>query len=94
MASPPSSGAPVPPARTTVSVVVPVHNEASYVEGALVDLFADLDAVAVDRSGGAGELAVDVVVVENGSIDDTAEIADVNYWVPRQPMRPFPVTGQ
>ena len=73
MAPPPSSGAPVPPARTTVSVVIPVHNEATYVEGALAELFADLDTVAGDRIGGAGELDVDVVVVENGSTDDTAD---------------------
>lgn len=56
---------PMPPhAPTTVSVVIPVHNEASYVEGALTRLFDQLAAV--------DSVAVEVLVVENGSTDDTA----------------------
>lgn len=48
---------------TTISVVIPVHNEADYLPGALAELFAELDTVPAD---------VTVLVAENGSTDATA----------------------
>jgi hypothetical protein len=78
MASSPSAGAPVPHARTTVSVVIPVHTEASYVEGALAELLAELDPAAT------AELGIEVIVVENGSTDDTAaRVAALSEAEPR-----------
>ena len=50
--------------RTTISVVIPVHNEADYLPGALADLFSELDTVPAD---------VTVLVAENGSTDTTAD---------------------
>lgn len=66
----PSSPAPEgrSPIDTTVSVVVPVHNEATYVEGALAELLVELDRVESAQPG----LGVTLVVAENGSTDDTA----------------------
>ncbi len=47
----------------TFSIVIPVHNEASYLPGALAELFAELSSVPA---------TVKVLVVENGSTDATA----------------------
>ncbi len=52
------------PPRTTVSVVIPVHNEAAYLPGAVERLFAELDTVDAD---------VTVLLAENGSTDGTAD---------------------
>jgi len=49
---------------TTISVVIPVHNEADYLPGALADLFSELDTVPAD---------VTVLAAENGSTDTTAD---------------------
>ncbi len=51
--------------RPTVTVVVPVHNEAGYIETALPRLIDELSAVDAD---------VRVLVVENGSTDGTPDI--------------------
>jgi len=50
----------------TLSIVVPVYNEADYLPEALPNLIA-----AVERVGSDYE----ILVVENGSTDDTAEVA-------------------
>lgn len=50
---------------TTVTVVIPVHNEASFLPGALPRLFAELESVDADIS---------VLVAENGSTDETADL--------------------
>ncbi len=50
----------------TYSIVIPVHNEASFVESALRQLHGDLGSLAD---------ACELIVVENGSTDDTATIA-------------------
>lgn len=49
----------------SVTVVIPVHNEADYLPMALPRLFAELAAV---------NAAVTVMIVENGSRDDTASL--------------------
>jgi glycosyltransferase involved in cell wall biosynthesis len=49
----------------TVTVVIPVHNEAAFLPGALPRLFDELDGVDAD---------VKVLVVENGSTDGTADL--------------------
>ncbi len=54
------------PPSPSISVVVPVHNEADYLAEALPRLFAELAAVPA---------AVDLVLAENGSTDGTAEAA-------------------
>jgi glycosyltransferase involved in cell wall biosynthesis len=46
-------------------VVIPVHNEAGYLPGALPELFAELATV---------EAEITVLIVENGSTDETAAI--------------------
>ena len=51
--------------ETTISVVIPVHNEADYVQGALEELFAALDTVPAP---------IEVILAENGSTDDTAAL--------------------
>lgn len=51
----------------TFSIVIPVHNEAGYLEGALEELFAELGRVPV---------ATHVLVAENGSMDGTAALAE------------------
>ena len=53
------------PDQPTVSVVIPVHNEADYVAGALDALFTDLERVAA---------SIEVLIAENGSTDATAAI--------------------
>ena len=50
--------------RPSVSVVIPVHNEADYLPSAIEHLFEELDSVDAD---------VDVLLAENGSTDGTAE---------------------
>jgi glycosyltransferase involved in cell wall biosynthesis len=57
----------------TITVVIPVHNEAAFLPGALPRLFDELDGVDAD---------VTVLVAENGSTDGTADLvreAMVNY---------------
>jgi glycosyltransferase involved in cell wall biosynthesis len=60
--------------RPTFSVVIPVHNEADYLPGALAELFDELAAVPAD---------IEVLVVENGSDDGTA--GEVKELIPRYP---------
>lgn len=50
----------------TISIVIPVHNEAGFIEGALPRLVADLEGVPV---------GYEVIVAENGSTDATADLA-------------------
>ncbi len=52
--------------RPSVTVVIPVHNEADYLPPAIDRLFAELAVVDAD---------VEVVLAENGSTDGTAEVA-------------------
>lgn len=53
------------PNPPTVTVVIPVHNEASFLPGALPRLFDELAGVDADIS---------VLIAENGSTDATAEL--------------------
>lgn len=53
------------PPRPTVSVVIPVHNEAGYLPSAVDRLFAELADVDAD---------VTVLIAENGSTDGSAEV--------------------
>ncbi len=55
------------PPSPTMSVVVPVHNEAEYLAEALPRLFAELAKVPAD---------IDVILAENGSTDGTAAAAE------------------
>lgn len=50
----------------SLTVVVPIHNEAGFLPGALPRLLAALDGVDADA---------DVILAENGSTDDTAAVA-------------------
>lgn len=50
--------------QATISVVIPVHNEAGYLTDALDELFAEIASVPA---------AVTVLVAENGSTDGTAD---------------------
>jgi glycosyltransferase involved in cell wall biosynthesis len=50
----------------TISVVIPIHNEAAYLRDAMIELMAELADVPAD---------IDVVLAENGSTDDTRAIA-------------------
>lgn len=59
------SGAMPEPSRITV--VVPIHNEADYLPGALPTLLQELEVVGADTT---------VILVENGSDDGTAALAD------------------
>ena len=54
------------PDTPTLSVIVPIHNEAGYLTGALSDLVEELGAVGV---------SYEVILAENGSTDGTDEIA-------------------
>ena len=57
----------------TITVVIPVHNEAAFLPGALPRLFDELDGVDAD---------ITVLVAENGSTDGTADLvreAMANY---------------
>ena len=51
--------------RLTMSLVIPVYNEAAFLAGALAELYAELEQVDAD---------VDVILAENGSTDGTAEL--------------------
>ncbi len=53
------------PHRPTVSVVIPVHNEAPYLPGAIDRLYSQLAAVDAD---------ITVLIAENGSTDGSADI--------------------
>ncbi len=53
------------PLRPSVTVVIPVHNEAEYLPDALRQLFVELETVDADMT---------VVIAENGSHDDTAQL--------------------
>jgi glycosyltransferase involved in cell wall biosynthesis len=55
------------PPTPTISVVIPIHNEAAYLPGAVAELFAELESVPA---------AVEVILAENGSTDDTAAVAE------------------
>lgn len=50
----------------TISVVIPIHNEAAYLRPAVEELMAELEQVPA---------RVDVLLAENGSTDDTRAIA-------------------
>lgn len=49
---------------TTLSIVIPVHNEADYLPGALAELFDEISDVPA---------SITVLVAENGSTDGTAQ---------------------
>jgi len=51
----------------TISAVVPVHNEAGFIDTALPRLVGVMEKVGED---------FEIIVAENGSTDDTADIAD------------------
>ena len=51
--------------RLTMTLVIPVYNEAGFLEGALAALYEELEQV---------DAAVDVILAENGSTDGTAEL--------------------
>lgn len=53
------------PHRPSITVVIPVHNEATFLPGALPQLFDDLASVDAD---------IRVLIAENGSTDDTASL--------------------
>jgi glycosyltransferase involved in cell wall biosynthesis len=53
------------PPRPSITVVIPVHNEATFLPGALPQLFEAMSKVEAD---------IKVVVVENGSTDETAAL--------------------
>jgi glycosyltransferase involved in cell wall biosynthesis len=53
------------PHRPTVSVVIPVHNEAAYLPSAIERLFEELESVPAD---------VTVLIAENGSMDGSADV--------------------
>ena len=63
-----------PDPRTTVSVVIPVHNEADYLVGAIEELFDEIADVPAD---------ITVLIAENGSTDGTAEA--VRQLMPNHP---------
>lgn len=54
-----------PSPRPSVSVVIPVHDEADYLPTAIAELFTELAAVDAD---------VDVLISENGSTDGSAAV--------------------
>jgi glycosyltransferase involved in cell wall biosynthesis len=55
------------PQTPTISVVIPIHNEAAYLPGAVAELLAELETVPA---------TVEVILAENGSTDDTVAIAE------------------
>ncbi len=55
-----------PPVAPSLTVVVPIHNEAAFLPEALPRLLGALDRVAADGK---------VILAENGSTDDTAAVA-------------------
>jgi len=52
---------------SSISIVIPVHNEADFMPAALQRLFADLNSV---------DAQFEVIVAENGSTDGTGELAE------------------
>jgi len=62
------------PSSPSVTVVIPVHNEAGYLPQALPQLFAEMEIVNAD---------VSVVIAENGSTDNTADLV-------REAMKVYP----
>lgn len=63
--------------RPTITVVIPVHNEATFLPGALGRLFEEIGTVNAD---------VAVLIAENGSTDNTAELV-------REAMLKYPNLG-
>ena len=55
------------PQAPTISVVIPIHNEADYLPSAVAELLTELGSVPA---------AVEVILAENGSTDDTVAIAE------------------
>ena len=53
--------------RPSISIVIPVHNEADFMPTAMERLFAELGTV---------DAAFEVIVAENGSTDGTGELAE------------------
>ncbi len=51
--------------QLSLTLVIPVYNEAAFLPGALETLFAELAGV---------DAAVDVILAENGSTDGTADV--------------------
>ena len=72
--------------RTTVTVVIPIHNEAAFLPSALPDLRRELDTVPAQW---------DLILVENGSVDGTAEAATkaVADWAAQVMRHPVPDYG-
>ncbi len=60
-----NAAAMAPSPRPSVSVVIPVHDEADYLPAAIDQLFAELSRVDAD---------VDVLIAENGSTDGSADV--------------------
>lgn len=52
--------------RPTITLVIPIYNEAGFLRGALEELYAELQQVHAE---------VDVILAENGSNDGTRELA-------------------
>ena len=63
-----------PDAPTTLAIVIPVHNEADYLVGALEELFDEIKDVPAD---------ITVLIAENGSTDGTAD--EVRRLMPKHP---------
>ncbi|MDK1010361.1 MAG: glycosyltransferase family 2 protein [Actinomycetota bacterium] len=63
--------------RPTITVVIPVHNEATFLPGALGRLFEEIGTVNAD---------IAVLIAENGSTDNTAELV-------REAMLKYPNLG-
>lgn len=53
--------------RPSVTIVIPIHNEASFLPDAIDRLFAELAGIDAD---------LEVTLVENGSTDDTGDVAE------------------
>lgn len=62
------------PTRPTLTVVIPVHNEAAFLPGALGRLFDEIKTVNAD---------IAVLIAENGSTDNTAKL--VREAIPKYP---------
>jgi dolichyl-phosphate beta-glucosyltransferase len=78
-------------ARPSVTIVLPAYNEAGRIEPALDELFGYLSRPGPAREGGrpATELGQwDVLVVDDGSVDDTAALVEA-----RPEARPGTVEG-
>ncbi|KAK9473752.1 nucleotide-diphospho-sugar transferase [Dipodascopsis tothii] len=59
------------PAETHLSVVIPAYNESGRIESMLSETFSFLETYLPESSGKAWE----VIVVDDGSADDTSEVA-------------------